>query len=316
MNAFTETLLARELLAESQLALLQHRSRLMGGSVDQHALEMGLLGLEDVLESYGASIGLPAASPLDLDRLSLERSAQFPARLAARYRLIPVDQRGLVLYALSDRKPSERQGEELAQLLGVELRARAIPPFLYRVLTRWLEQSPVDDDLALLTARLYPRFFIAPAPNEPTEQRTEEPLSAEPEHLAHRLGRCDNGAAQLDLVCDHLQGFAPLAGAWRIHGRVLKTTTQALTLDHLSPAIEALEPERVTYLAEPGAHWGTLCGHQAPLHSAAVRPIALRQRVVALLIIGSPFGGLDPRVCAQLEETAVLLSGSLEAQLG
>ena len=39
-------------------------------------------------------------------------------------------------------------------------------------------------------------------------------------------------------------------------------------------------------------------------------------RVVALLVIGSPFGGLDPRVCAQLEETAVLLSGSLEAQLG
>ena len=63
MNAFTETLLERELLAESQLALLQHRSRLMGGSVDQHALEMGLLGLEDVLVSYGRPSGFPRRAP-------------------------------------------------------------------------------------------------------------------------------------------------------------------------------------------------------------------------------------------------------------
>ena len=66
MNAFTETLLRARLLAESQLALLQHRSRLMGGSVDQHALEMGLLGFEDVLVSYGASIGLPRRAPWTL----------------------------------------------------------------------------------------------------------------------------------------------------------------------------------------------------------------------------------------------------------
>ncbi len=315
MPELSQHLIAEGYLEKGQIDLLNNRSALMGGTIDQHALEMGLIGVDEVISAYAECIKLPSVRPLDLDRLSLQRSAAFPLRLAARWRFIPVEQIGLSWQVLSDQNPTKTLREEVRKTLGVEVLARAIPTFLFKLLRRWLEQQPVDDELALLTARLYPRFSVSPNTATQAPQRTAASTLLEPSHLSYRLANCANGKQALSIVSETLNTWALNHEVWRIQGPILKTDQRALTIDSIDGLSERLDQDDVAYLSLTDPNWAELCSQDLALKTLALRPIHIHTRRVALLVIGSQSTNIDERMLARLDETAATLTKALESQL-
>jgi hypothetical protein len=315
MLQLSQHLIAHDYLEEGQIDLLRHRSSLMGGTIDQHALEMGLLGVDEIIAAYADCIRLPAARPIDLDRLSLQRSAAFPLRLAARWRFIPIEQIGLSWQVLSDQKPTNERREEVRKILGVEVLSRAIPPFLFKVLERWLSQQPIDDDLALLTARLYPRFSVSPQTTDQKRRKLRTSTALEPSHLSYLLSQCVSGQQALQIVDESMGKWATNKEVWRIQGSIIKTERRALTIGSFNGLDEQLEQERVIHLPSVDQAWTELCSDEAKLKTLALRPVYVHTHQVALLVIGSESVALDQRTLARLDDTATALKNHLEAQL-
>jgi hypothetical protein len=315
MMQLIKHLISQDYLDESQVGLLKHRSALMGGTLDQHALEMGLLGVDELMSAYAECVRLPAARPIDLDRLSLQRSAAFPLRLAARWRFIPIEQIGLSWQVLSDQKPTNAQREEVRKILGVEVLSRAIPPFLFNILQRWLGQQPVDDDLALLTARLYPRFSVSPRVTAQSRGKQKPSTALEPANLSYLLSQCKNGKQALRIVDESIEKWAANKEVWRIQGSILKTQNRALTIDSISGLSDQLDQEKVIHLPSVDHNWTELCSDGIRLNTLALRPVHVHAHRVALLVIGSESNALDERTLARLDDTATALKKSLEAQL-
>ena len=308
-------LITHDYLEDDQIDLLRHRSTLMGGTIDQHALEMGLLGVDELISAYADCIHLPAARPIDLDRLSFQRSAAFPLRLATRWRFIPIEQIGLSWQVLSDQKPSDELREEVRKTLGVEVLSRAIPPFLFKILQRWLSQQPIDDDLALLTARLYPRFAISVRHTSQKQREIDVSSVLEPSHLSYRLGECTNGQEALIVVSEDMEKWSDHKEVWRIQGSILKTDERAVAIASVSGLSERLRHERVVQLPLNDQSWTELCSHETELKTLAIRPVHVRTRQVALLIVGSQSALLDDRTLARLDDLGIALTKTLEAQL-
>ncbi len=308
-------LIAHDYLEESQVDLLRHRSTLMGGTVDQHALEMGLLGVDELISAYAECISLPAARPIDLDRLSLQRSAAFPLRLATRWRFIPIEQIGLSWQVLSDQKPTNEQREEVRKILGVEVLSRAIPPFLFKILERWLGQQPIDDDLALLTARLYPRFSVSPDTHSKNQGKTESSTTLEPSHLSYLLSQCENGQQALQVIDKSIEKWASNKEVWRIQGSILKTPNRALAIKSIGGLSEQLDQDKVIHLTSVDKDWIELCSDEVKIKTLALRPVHVQAHRVALLVIGSESNAFDKRTLARLDDTATALKNSLMAQL-
>ena len=315
MQRLARHLIASNYLEESQIDLLRHRSTLMGGTIDQHALEMSLLGVDELIAAYAECIHLPAARPIDLDRLSLKRSAAFPLRLAARWRFIPIEQIGLSWQVLSDQKPSDDLREEVRKTLGVEVLSRAIPPFLFKVLQRWLEQHPIDDDLALLTARLYPRFAVSQQRTATSRQEQDLSTILGPTHLSYQLSQCHHGQQALLVAHEHMERWSSNNEVWRIQGSVIKTERRALTIESIVGLKDQLNHDIVVQLPVDDQNWTELCPHQGRLKTLALRPVHVHRHQVALLVIGSPSPAIDERTLARLDDVALALTKHLEAQL-
>ena len=199
MQAFAHALQRGGYIDRAQLDLLRHRARLMGGELDRHAIEMGLLGADEVVSVYAQTLELPPVRSLDLDRIDAQSSGGFPARLAARWRLIPVQQVGLSWQVLSDQRPSAERREEVRTTLGVELLVRAVPPFLYEILAQWLRGESHSHDLALMVARLYPRFIVSQAQDVIDHPQPSSAAGAmQASGLPRQLNACQSGRACLE----------------------------------------------------------------------------------------------------------------------
>ena len=316
IHEFAQLLLETGHLQRDQLDLLRHRASLMGGELDRHALEMSLLGADELIALYAQCLDLPPARPLDLDRLSLKRSSAFPGRLAARWRFIPVEQIGLSWQVLSDQKPAESVREEVRCTLGVELLVRAVPPFLFELLERWLHQRSSQDQLALLAARLFPRFSV---PSELIDQKidldqTHESL--EPSHLSYRLTRCVNGQDCLDEVRKEMISWAPFHGLWRVDGPVLRSPSRALSIDALEGFSEVLSCDHLQLFDSVSEGWVDLCDDARSLKSLAIRPVVIAGRCVAVLLVGSALLVVDGRNRSRLDDAAQDLARALKSRLG
>jgi len=316
IHEFAQLLLETGHLQRDQLDLLRHRASLMGGELDRHALEMSLLGADELITLYAQCLDLPPARPLDLDRLSLKRSGAFPGRLAARWRFIPVEQIGLSWQVLSDQKPDEALREEVRCTLGVELLVRAVPPFLFELLERWLHQRSSQDQLALLTARLFPRFSVISASVDPQIDTGQTPESLEPSHLSYRLARCATGQDCLDEARQDMANWAPICGLWRVDGPVLRSPSRALSIDGLEGFSEVLSCDHLQVFDSVSEGWIDLCDDARPLRSLAVRPVLIGRRCVAVLLVGSAFLVVDGRNQSRLDDTAQDLAHALELRLG
>ena len=316
MHQFAQQLLESGYLQRDQLDLLRHRASLMGGELDRHALEMSLLGADELISLYAQCLELHPARPLALDRLSLKRSAAFPGRLAARWRFIPVAQIGLSWQVLSDQKPDDALREEVRCALGVELLVRAVPPFLFELLERWLQQRSSKDQLALLTARLFPRFSVITEPVKVEPETIPTGKSSEPSHLSYRLLRCVNGQECLDAAHQELGRWAPIYGLWRVDGPLLRSPSRAQTIDGLDGFSDTLTCDEVQVFDTIATSWAELCDDARSLRSLAVRPVMVRHRCVAVILIGSVLPRVDGRSIARLDDTAQELAKALESRLG
>jgi len=319
--AFGAALQSGGYIDRAQLDLLRHRARLMGGELDRHAIEMGLLAADEVVQVYAQSVELPPVRDLDLDRMNRVKSSAFPHRLASRWRLIPVQQVGLSWQVLSDQRPSAEVRAEVRTTLGVELLVRAVPPFLYELLAQWLSGRPHSHELALLAARLYPRFIVAQAlPLDDAPDSPERPTATPSSGLASQLAECASGRACLERAEQFLSGRHAEARIWRVDGPVLRRFGQqasALPLSELS-GLEAVlgEPAVQHYLPVP-AGWNLLCGDQKiALRSLALRPIFIGDQPAVVGVIGAEHLGLDAAALDHLDCAALDLKKSLESRLG
>ena len=317
--AFGQALQRGGYIDRSQLDLLRHRARLMGGELDRHAIEMGLLGADEVIQVYAESIELPAVRSLDLDRMNRLKSAAFSARLAARWRLIPVQQVGLSWQVLSDRRPSAQLRAEVRTTLGVELLVRAVPPFLYELLTQWLSGRSQSHDLALLAARLYPRFIVAQtlSPGDALEPSAD--VAPRACGLTQRLAECDSGRSCLMQAEQFLAQTHALARVWHIDGPVLRRfgdQSAALPLSELAGLESVLGADHLQYYLPVPKGWQLLCtDHSHPLRCLAIRSINLAGRAVAVAAIGAEHLSLDAAALDHLDRGVLDLKKALQLRL-
>jgi hypothetical protein len=280
---------------------------------------MGLLGVDEVMTLYAQSLELPPARALDLDRLDRQKSAAFPAGLAYRWRLIPVQQMGLSWQVLSDECPTPQRREEVRLTLGVELLVRAVPPFLYELLHAWLNRLPQDRDLALLASRLYPRFIHHPSahelPQEPVRAAEVERVSG----LPQRLEPCAGGEACLDEVEHYLTQRHHSAAVWRIKGPILRRSgagKSAISIASLDGLEDVLSGSDVRSFAPVPKGWGALfeVGH-ASLRAISLHPVRLGGQPVALLVLGARTLSFDGAAIASMDEAAAVLRAALMKRL-
>jgi hypothetical protein len=319
-DRFEELLLSQGLVERSQLGMLRQRAKLLGGELDRHLIEMGLLGVEKVIETYAKSISLKPASPLDLDSLEHGSSAAFPQRLAARWRFIPMRQNGIHWQVLTDRAAKPDLHLEVEQTLGLKVSLRGIPPFLYDILSAWLRQQSQNSDLALLTARLYPRFILSSNNAESKGKPEDEPNSKRVMGLSLKLDRCKTAESCLTEVKNHLEERYAQAALWRISGEAMfrcGDDQSALTSAQLEGLPVFLEQRSAKVIKPVPRGWCSLLGDSMrDQKSLVVRPVRVaKKRVVALLVLGSQHLVLNERTRADLDDVGCSLSAALEQQL-
>ncbi len=320
IQAFSQALQRDGYIDRAQLDLLRHRARLMGGELDRHAIEMGLLGADEVVSVYAQTVALPAVRSLDLDRINAESSGAFPARLAARWRLIPVQQTGLSWQVLSDQHPSAERRAEVRTTLGVEILVRAVPPFLYEILAHWLRGEPHGHDLALLVARLYPRFIVSQA--QPLAESPDQvrPVAMQESGLPRRLMTCQSGRACLEQTEQFLTQRNSHARVWHIDGPVLRrfgAQASVLPLSEVPGLAAALSESSLQHVQPVPQGWNLLCSAQKQtFRSLALRIIELAGRPVALAVIGAQHLHLDAAALDGLDRAAWDLKAALKGRLG
>ena len=317
---FAQSLLQGKVLDRPQLDLLRHRAGLLGGGLDRHALEMGLLGVDEVMSLYAQSLDLPPARALDLDRLNRQKSSAFPSRLAHRWRLIPVQQMGLSWLVLSDECPTPQRRDEVRLTLGVELLVRAVPPFLFELLHAWLNRLPQNQDLALLASRLYPRFIYRPSSHELAHEPMHAPEAERVSGLPQRLEPCEGGEACLEEVEHYLAQRHHSAAVWRINGPVLTRSgagKSAVSLGSLEGLKDVLSDADVRTFSPVPKGWEALFGASVgALRAISVRPVCLGGQPVALLVLGANTLSFDGAAVASIDDAAAVLRAALVERLG
>jgi hypothetical protein len=319
-DRFAQMLLSQGLLERSQLGMLRQRAKLLGGELDRHLIEMGLLGVEKVIEIYAESIALRAASPLDLDSLEHSSSSAFPQRLAARWRFIPMRQNGLLWEVLTDRSATPDLHMEVERTLGLKVSLLGIPPFLYEILWAWLQQQSQDSDLALLTARLYPRFIARLKTGRSQSETNDDPSVKNVLSLSLKLAQCRQADGCLVEVKTHLEKQYAQTAVWRVSGEALfrcggdKT---ALTISQLEGLSTWLEHHSAKVINPVPKTWCSLLGDSIrDQKSLVIRPVGIaKKRIVALLVLGSEHLVLNERTRADLDDIGRSLSSALEQQL-
>ena len=88
-----------------------------------------------------------------------------------------------------------------------------------------------------------------------------------------------------------------------------------MTIARVNGLSERLCQERVVQLPLTDHSWIELGSNETGLKTLAIRPVHVRTRQVALLIIGSQSALLDDRTLARLDDLGTALTKTLEAQL-
>jgi hypothetical protein len=319
IDRFSRLLLAEEVVDRSQLDLLRHRARLLGGGLDQHLLETGTLDLEGVIRIYASSIELPHARGLDLDRIERRRSAAFPAQLRQRWRFIPVRQQGLVWQVLSDSRPDADRRAAIRSVLGVDILVRAVPPFLYDILAAWLRGIPPSEGLALLAANLFPRFVVAAESVAEVAVAALAPQADQPSGLPARLALCSGGTEVLSGAAQYLGERFAYQGVWRVDGSVLynpQGSQEARLINGFIGLAEALASRQAVITRTPvPSGWADLLAAPEQLRSVAVRPIIVVGRCLALLAIGAQFVAIDAASSAELDRVGASVEAGMKQRL-
>jgi len=312
-RAFSTKLLERGLLDRSQVELLNYRARLRGGGPPRHALELGLLSLDEVLEVYAEAVGLLPLRAIDLDRVNRDAAGAFPRRLAERLRIIPVFQLGLRWHVLSDRALSPAQQAEISDLLGVSVVVRALPPFLYAAIASWMRREPFEDSLVPLMERLFPRFAAAAEPGaRPALAVTD---GAMPSGLPRRLSEAGGGLGVLSQAATHLSERAALTAVWRVDGQTMHRVPSGTVLsmaelegaDRLSGDLVRLKP------LPPG--WERLLP-DSDCDRMVVRPVQIDGKTVALLVLGAMGLPVDGVARTMIEDAANAIAEELRGRIG
>ncbi|HRY96670.1 MAG TPA: hypothetical protein P5147_24620, partial [Myxococcota bacterium] len=174
-------LVERGLVDAGRMDDLLQRQVLFGGSLDTNALEAELLDEDALAGALAEFHHLPVATPDLLAQRDPRMPKLFPARLAQKYRVVPVVMSGRSLLVLAAGRIDPLWVDEINFMLSLSVRTHVVCEARLQALMRdWLGLE-IEPRFAALADRLGPFGAAPPAPPEP-EPELEAGIS--PETLA------------------------------------------------------------------------------------------------------------------------------------
>ena len=120
MAALGQALVARGVASKAQINDLLNRKALTGEDLDRLIVKEGVAPERTVLEALSEVSGIPFLSLGDVT-IREEAVARVPAKVANRYRVVPLTQKGGTLQVAASRVPDPVTADSLAMVLGATL---------------------------------------------------------------------------------------------------------------------------------------------------------------------------------------------------
>ncbi len=307
-----DVLVAVGAISTEQLQSALAHQRLHGGRLGTNLVELGLVTEDDLAAYLSSQLNLPSATLATLERVPSEIIARVPAEVADRHRICPVRMDGQRLWiAMSD--PTDPKAlQELAEILGCEVRPMVAPESLIRhaLSTHYPRQthevslvatSPYDLEIETHSWEVSTTYSSSPisrsGAQEPTNSE-EGPVAARMSlrEFSARLAESQGEADLFDSVLTFLaQDFARVAMVTLRGNYLTGWRAQGSGVNQQALAAFSCPPEAIPVFAKAFADGKPLIGRGSPATlgelTAAIGPPGERALLVLPVRCGVDYFG-------------------------
>ena len=120
-------LVKQDLLQVEQIDRAMRRQMMLGGALDTHLLELGLLSMDDLQGAFAKLYDWPQDAVSWIQQPSSEARASLPQALAEKFGVVPVHQQDNILYLLTDDQGAPPEQLPLSYWLQLDIVALYAP---------------------------------------------------------------------------------------------------------------------------------------------------------------------------------------------